>query len=174
MRMLTLAISTAALAFSGAAAQAAPAQTGNAERPARAAKLDLTRAQAQARAEAIFARMDANQDGTISEADRAQRQAKMFDRLDADKNGSISRAEFEAMHAAHGARAAGKRAGRAQGARHGMMKQNGPISRQAFVERALSRFDRIDADRDGTATQAERKAAHDAMRRNWQARQNQG
>ena len=70
MRKLTIALSTAALAMSGAAfAQAAPE---------RAARPDVTRAQAQARAEAAFARMDADKNGTIDQADGARASALSF------------------------------------------------------------------------------------------------
>lgn len=173
MRKLTLALSTAALAISGAAmAQAAPAQT-------RAPRPDMTRAQAQAKAEAAFAELDANRDGRLDQADRAARKAGMFDRIDTDRNGSISRAEFDAMHAKRGgmhegaghrmAGQHGKMSGRMKGKMEGKMgdmmgADAEPITRQAFVDRALSRFDRADANRDGTVTQAERKAARDTMR----------
>lgn len=226
MRSYALALSTAALALSSAAlAQPAPA-----ERPARAAKPDLTRTQAQERAEAMFARMDANRDGTLSQADRAARKAAMFDRLDTDRSGAVSQAELEAQHAARAGKRPermarrgnapalteaqraerraerfaridsdrnggisraefdaprGERAGRQGGERvegqrmggrrggpaQGFAKRlDGPVTRQAFVDRALARFDRTDADRNGTVTQAERNAARDAMREQWQAR----
>ena len=121
MRKLTLALSTAALVLSGAAVAQTPAA------PARAAKPDMTRAQAQAKAEAAFARMDADKNGTVDQADRAARRAGMFDRIDTDRSGSISRAEFDAMHAkrAEGGKAhAGHRMGRkGPGGRHAMMGQ---------------------------------------------------
>ena len=188
MRKLTLALSTAVLALSGAAiAQTTPAQT-------RAPRPDMTRADAQARAEAAFAKMDANRDGTLDQADRAARTARMFDRIDADRNGSISRAEFDAMHANRGGM--GERGGHGMAADHGMMggkmagdhgmmggKMAGmtgmmgadaaPVTRQAFVDRALSRFDQADANRDGTVTQAERKAMRDTMRQQHQTKRQQ-
>ena len=175
MRKLTLALSTAALVLSGAAV----AQTASAERPARAAKPDMTRADAQARAEAAFARMDANKDGTLDQADRAARRAAMFARIDTDNNGAISRAEFDAMHAKRAekgkARGAHRMGRKGAGARHAMMgNASGPVTSQAFVERALARFDRADANRDGTVTQAERKAARESMRDQWRARRQQG
>lgn len=178
MRKLTLALSTAALAISGAAvAQAAPA-------PVRGPMPDMTRAQVQARAEAAFARMDANKDGTLDQADRAAHHAMMFDRIDSDKNGSISRAEFDAMHAKRGDKAGGHRMARkGPGGHHGLMagrmgardgKAAQPTTRQAFVDRALAMFDRADANRDGTVTQAERKAVRDTLRQQWQAKRQQG
>ena len=44
-----------------------------------------------------------------------------------------------------------------------------PLTRQAFVDRALTMFDRADADKNGTVSQAERKAVRDTMRQQWQA-----
>lgn len=175
MRKLTLALSTAALALSGAAiAQTAPAAPAKARAPI----ADMTRAQAQARAEAAFARMDVNQDGTIDQGDRQARRARMFERMDTDRNGSISRAEFDAMHAQRGenrAERGGKQrmartAGVAGGKRAMMGAPRGPVTRQAFVDRALSMFDKADANRDGTVTVAERKAAREALRSQWRAR----
>ncbi len=167
MRKLALALSTAALAVSSAAV----AQTAA---PARAPRPDVTRADAQAKAEARFAKLDANKDGTIDQGDHAARKAQMFDRIDTDKNGSLSRAEFDAHHANRGDGKArgGHRMGRkGHGGHHGMMaKATGPVTRQAFVDRALGMFDKADANRDGTVTQAERKAVRDTMREQWKAR----
>lgn len=212
MRKFTLALSTAALAFSGAAF-AQPASSAQ-----RMPQGDMTRAQAQSRAEAAFVKLDANKDGTLNEADRAAHKAAMFDRLDADKdgqvtkaemtaahsaragkwqgrerkrdanrpamtdaqkaerrdahfakidtdgNGAVSRAEFDAMKGMRGGKM-GKRAGR------GMAGMDGPVTRQAYVASALTRFDRADSNKDGTVTTAERQAAREAMRQNRKAAQ---
>lgn len=163
--VLSLAVSTAALALPGVAlAQAAPPRE-------RAPIADMTRAQAQQRAEAMFQRMDANRDGTVDQNDRQARKGQAFDRMDTDRNGSISRAEFDAHVAQRAERAGdGKRMARkgAQGGKRAMMgAARGPLTRQAFVDGALARFDRADADRNGTLTAVERKAARDSMRRQW-------
>ena len=210
MRKLTLVLSTAALAMSGAAfAQPAPGMH-------RMPMGDVTRAQAQQRAEQMLARMDANKDGTLNEADRAARKAAVFDRLDSDKDGQVTKAEMSAAHsaregkwegreskrdakrpamtdaqkaerhAAHFARMdtdgsgaisraefdamKGMRGGKMgkRGGHRGMMaKADGPMTQQAFVARALTRFDKADANKDGTVTQAERKSAIDAMKAKW-------
>ncbi|WP_332817484.1 EF-hand domain-containing protein [Sphingopyxis sp.] len=74
----------------------------------------LTRAEAQASATQMFAKMDANKDGKLDAADRtaqhAERHAKMFASLDADGNGSISKAEWDQ----HSADRAEKRAERGE------------------------------------------------------------
>lgn len=59
----------------------------------------ITRAEAQAAGTARFARMDANSDGRLDQADweqvRQQRRAAMFVALDTDGNGAITRPEWE-------------------------------------------------------------------------------
>lgn len=69
----------------------------------------LTRAEAQANATQMFAKMDANKDGNIDATDRAARhaemQAKRFAAFDANSDGSISKAEWDQ----HGADRAAKR-----------------------------------------------------------------
>ncbi len=95
----------------GAALLAVPALAA----PGGAAKGDadgngvLTRAEAQANATQMFAKMDANKDGKIDAADRAVRQAEMqakrFAAFDGNSDGSISKAEWDQ----HGADRAAKR-----------------------------------------------------------------
>lgn len=205
MRKIAFTISTAALALSAVAvAQTAPAPERAA---ARVPQGDVNRADAQTRADRMFARMDANGDGKVDQADRAAMRVKMFDKLDAnrdgaisqsefaawsppragerrmavrssraqetatqtaerrsamftrldtDKNGTISRAEFEARTAARAEKRDKRRGDR--------MAAAGPLTRQTFVDRALTRFDRADANRDGTVTAAERQAAREARR----------
>src|SRR3546814_8900769 len=57
----------------------------------------LTRAEAQAHADAMFARIDANKDGKVDAADReaarAAMQAKRFASFDANSDGSISKTD---------------------------------------------------------------------------------
>ena len=63
----------------------------------------LTRAEVQAHATEMFAKMDTNGDGKIDAADReakrSEMRGKMFASLDANKDGSISKAEWD-QHAA--------------------------------------------------------------------------
>ncbi|KQM21390.1 EF-hand domain-containing protein [Novosphingobium sp. Leaf2] len=97
-RKLTLGLSMAALAAGGVAVAQAPAP----ERGDWEARRDapMTRAQAQAKAERMFDRLDVNHDGTLDEADRQmlrqQMREKIFDRLDTNHDGTISKAEFMA------------------------------------------------------------------------------
>lgn len=181
----------ALLATAGAAAAQGPDQR-------RGRNADMTRAQVIERTDRAFARLDANNDGrfTREEAEargaqrREQRMTRMFDRLDADHNGSITREEMAQAHAARrgpggpgaegggrphpGMRHRGRRGGGFGGpGMRGMRGQRmfgeqGFVSREQFRERALARFDRVDANHDGTVTAAERQAArgqrHERMR----------
>jgi hypothetical protein len=102
MRKLTLALSAASLAIAGTAFAQAPAAPdgAGADHPHAWHREPMTRTDAQARADKLFARLDANGDGKIDAADRTarrdQRRDERFARLDADNNGAISRDEFAA------------------------------------------------------------------------------
>ena len=198
-RALLLAAASIALggvAIAQTAPTAAPAAQGAQARPDRPDRnAPETRAQAQQRAEAMFARMDSNNDGTLNQADRdarrAQRSEAAFTRMDANRDGNISRAEWDAAQQARQTRMnerrqqRGQQAGEAGGERRGhgmrgmrggrgghhmggmMMRggdRNATVTREQFVANALARFDRMDANRDGTVTPEERQAARQAMR----------
>ena len=175
---LILIASAVALAAGGIAyAQQAPA-------PER----ELTRAAVEQRSAQMFDRLDANHDGRLDQADRADRQKTRFDRVDSNHDGSVSYTEFTAMHARlDGARQerAGRRGGHRMAARAfgrgrfagrgGMLRladadKDGAITKAELQSAALARFDRLDANKDGTVTADEAKAARDSVRQQWQAR----
>jgi Ca2+-binding EF-hand superfamily protein len=127
---------------------------------------------------------------------REQRMTRMFDRLDADHNGSITREEMAQAHARRGPGGPGAEGGpRGPGGRGGPgMRHRGPggpggpgmgmrgmrgqrlfgeqgfATREQFRERALARFDRVDANHDGTVTAAERQAMRGQRRHHRQER----
>lgn len=169
------------------AAGAGAAQTP--ERPVRAVQSDplsrtVSRADFVDRRLAPLIAMDADRDGTVSVAERrAARETRIqalaerrFDRLDADGNGVISREEFAAAgDRVRSARRGGDRlqAPRGAGAVHRRRaapervvagREAKPVVIADVRSRIEAAFDRLDADRDGTVTAAERQAARTALR----------
>lgn len=129
--------------------------------------------QPQTRAGAVLGQRDP--------AQREARQRAMFERLDADHNGSISYAEFGALRDRLGARLEQRRGQRFEG--FGARRERGPrgpmgrgergpglnagidgnrdgtVSRDEFAAAAMQRFDRMDANHDGKVTPDERQGA---------------
>lgn len=166
------AAAVALLAVSPVVAQVAPGAPAVGQAPAAKA---ATRADAAARVQRMFARLDTNRDGFIvkAEADaarsamrqrmterRAQRGprdgSKMFDRLDANKDGAISRAEFDAMRQQRLARRDRDGDGRPDARRAGMRKMAGMRGMRGMGGRM---FEMADANRDGRVSLQEATAA---------------
>ncbi|WP_165357185.1 EF-hand domain-containing protein [Sphingosinicella sp. CPCC 101087] len=146
----------------------------NAAQPRIDRNADVTRQQVIERADQRFARLDVNNDGRATpeearqahEQRRGERADRMFERLDANSDGSISRAEFDQSRAQRAERRAER--GERRGMRHGrrgmgegrgerLFGEQGFVTRDQMRERALARFDRLDANRDGTLTAEERR-----------------
>jgi Ca2+-binding EF-hand superfamily protein len=172
--IILLGAAAAALSATPASAQ----QGRSAERGA-----GITRAEVQTRVRDMFARVDSNRDGFVTQAEaqafrgaaRAERQNKRgerresrFARLDANRDGSISRDEFFAR-ADRGERRTARLERRGQ--RGGMMARlggkrferidadkDGRISLAEVTTQRLRAFDRADANRDGRLTREERQA----------------
>ena len=149
-KLVTLSLAAVVLAGAGAAY----AQAGSA--PDRA---PLTRAAAEQRSAAMFARMDANRDGVLDRADREARRKAAFDRLDADDSGTFSFEEFSAIREQRLGRGMGARGDRhGPGARRADGNRDGTLTQAEFTQAALGRFDRVDLDKDGTISADERSA----------------
>ncbi len=137
----------------------------------------ITKAEAMAAADAVFTKMDANDDGTLNDSDKAAMLAKRFAAIDTDKNGAISQAEFMAAHEMLGERRMSRREKRMEhrtmgkryereGGRDGRMDimaradSNGDkaISQSEFRAAAEARFAKADTNKDGRITPDERKA----------------
>ncbi|GAA3735008.1 Ca2+-binding EF-hand superfamily protein [Sphingorhabdus rigui] len=137
----------------------------------------ITKAEAMAAADAHFAMMDANADGTLNDSDKTAMLAKRFAAIDTDKNGSISQAEFMAAHEMRDEHRADRREKRMEhgkmgkrheheGGRDGRMDimarvdSNGDkaISQTEFRAAAEARFAKADANKDGSISPDERKA----------------
>jgi len=174
MKTLTLLSGSALVAVAGIAlAQGGPG-------PDRGPAGDVTRQQVIAHTDEMFTRLDANHDGRVTgdearasgERRRDEMRQHMFDRLDANHDGNISREEFAAGHERHEGpdRPGGPEGpGGPGGPEHhrgmyggGMFGAEG-VTLDQMRARALERFDRADANHDGTLTVAERQAARDRM-----------
>jgi Ca2+-binding EF-hand superfamily protein len=109
------------------------------------------------------------------QARRAAGADALFARMDADNNGSVTRAEFDAARASgHAGRR--DRAGHGQGGRHGRggpgrgeggragLAAGAPVVIADARTRAEQGFARLDSDNDGFVTAAERRAGREGMR----------
>ena len=146
----------------------------------------MTKAEFQAKGATMFARMDANHDGKVDQADRSAHEGQMFDQADTNRDGALSRDEFMAAHqrgpmgkpgvdganqssAHHG----GHHGGGAHDGKGGMggkmmlrmadTNKDGAVSKDEFLAAHVKHFDLMDANHDGQLTQAERKAARQKM-----------
>lgn len=187
MKKAIFGFSVAALALTGAAV----AHAGSHGMKSRADPMGdktVTRAEAQAHAGEMFAKLDANKDGKLDKADREARhaahKAEMFARLDANKDGSISKDEFAAARSGRGegkhhegmgpgGKSRGEPGQRGHGKMRGMgmmmlgmadANKDGAVSKDEFTAAHAGHFDKVDTDKDGKITPAERKAAHAKLR----------
>ena len=187
MKKPTFALTAATLLAFGAAlyginpalAQSGPAPMGDGT---------VTWAEAKARADMLWTRLDVNQDGVLNAADREEKMAKIFDQIDTNHDGAISRGEFLEHHKAM---TKGKSRDGASPAMGGASMDGSPpiammmghggrmmhemaekadtnhdqsISRTEFDAATKARFDKADANHDGKLTAAERRAARAVMR----------
>jgi len=152
----------------------------------------ITWADAKAKADAMWTRLDVNKDGVLNQADREAKMAEMFDMIDTNHDGSISKAEFMEHHKkmmdGPGWRGKGRDGTPSDmpppppGAGMGMMmgpgahmlhemaekadaNHDGTITRAEFDAAAKARFDAADTNHDGKLTAAERRAAWMQMRK---------
>ena len=148
----------------------------------RALKVE-TRADAQARAQKVFAHLDANRDGFITKQDmdaveaqraakqkqraarqeqRAQRRdpAKVFARLDANNDGQITPAEAQAARTARVQRKGGQQPAKAQAVALGNLFARADTNRDGNISRAEF----------AAAPQPQRKTAKQAVRRDGRGR----
>jgi Ca2+-binding EF-hand superfamily protein len=191
MKKFTILAGTALLAAAGVAL-AQPTPGARFDRNA-----DVTRQQVIERADQRFARLDVNNDGRATaeearqaaETRRAERAGRAFERLDLNRDGSITRAEFDQARSQLREQRAERRAERGprmamRGHRRGgpgmrgmraqrLFGEQGFVTREQMRERALARFDRLDANRDGTLTVAERQQARAQLRQRIQERREQ-
>jgi Ca2+-binding EF-hand superfamily protein len=140
-----------------------------------------TWADAKAKADMMWTKLDVNKDGVLNAADREAKMAEMFDMIDANHDGSVSKAEFMEHHkkmmeggwkGRDGAPGAGMGMMMGPGARmlHEMAEKadtnhDQTITRAEFDTAVKARFDAADTNHDGKLTAAERRSAWMAMRK---------
>jgi hypothetical protein len=110
---------------------------------------------------------DANSDGIVTRDEALAQADAQFAAMDTDHNGKLTGEERRAgMAALRAARTGGDtpRPPRGDGPRGGGYMGGGDMTQAAFRDRAAQRFDRLDADHDGTVSRAEMTATRSAMR----------
>lgn len=160
---------------------------------------DITRADAEAKVKARFAAADTNKDGVVTQEEvKALREARMaehrdarFKHMDTNGDGSISRAEFDASAQSRHSRMAdsskdGPRAGGHGGyGRHhrgmemgmgGRMfekadaNKDGKVTLAEATSAAMTHFDAVDTDKNGTISAQERISFWKTKKDEWKAR----
>lgn len=128
----------------------------------------ITRAEANTALTQHFATIDTDKNGTITQAEREAMHSRMmqerFAKMDTDKNGQLSQQELMAAREAKRDGMRGKMGGKMG---RGM---KGDMTREQFLARPMAMFDRVDTNKDGQITAAEREAAKDAMHKRWESR----
>ena len=137
-----------------------------------------------AHAEARFAEMDANSDGTFTREEALAQAAARFDEADSDNNGTLSEEEMDAMHEARREAREERRAERhanrdeareERHARHEAHRErreerregrferisgdDGAVNLDEFNQGAMHRFERSDLDENGSVTATEMRLA---------------
>jgi Ca2+-binding EF-hand superfamily protein len=196
MKAIKFSLIAGALLATVGAAQAQPAESGRGA--------EVTREQALARAEARFARLDANRDGSLTreemragrqhqQAERQARRQAWIAQLPADQRARAEqrmaqraerlaerterraerRARIQAMspeqRAQHRAERQTNR-GANRGEHRGPFANGGTLTLAEFRARALQRFERLDANRDGRVTVAERREQRQKLRQERRSR----
>ena len=162
--VLTLMLAASALTSAACSAQTAPNpanqtganQTAGTPMPRAAMRQDadrdgvVTRAEAIAQADARFAQMDTDRDGRVSATEMRAYRTAMRDRM-------VARGRDVPVPPPGGAKHDGM-------GRRMDPNRDGSVTREEFQARALKRFDRMDANRDGRIDATERANAAEMRR----------
>ena len=175
MTKFTILAGTALLANAGLAV----AQPGGARLDRDA---DITRQQAAAHAEQRFAAMDADNDGRLTREEARQARSERWSERRQHRDERLAQLTPEQRAAIEQRRAQrqehradrGERRGGGHGMRGSrMFGEQGFVTREQMLEHAMARFDRLDLNRDGTLTAAERRQARAQLRERFQHRRGQ-
>jgi Ca2+-binding EF-hand superfamily protein len=114
--------------------------------------------------EQLFAKLDADQNGSISQEEAKGPLAKHFDRIDQNSDGSISREEHTSIARKMRERQQNMQRERANRLEEMDINGNGSISKEEAGERLAKRFEEIDSDGDGELTKEEMRTGGMKMR----------
>jgi hypothetical protein len=130
------------------------------------------------RADRMFERLDLNRDGNITREEMGQARNQRAEQRGARRAEAGEHAERRGHHGRRFMRGHGRHGGFAMRGGERMFGEQGFVTAEQMRTRAVERFDRMDINRDGTLTAAERQQARQQMReqfrQNRQARQNDG
>lgn len=173
-KTIVIAAAMAVLAAGAAVAQQAPNAGARGLRADTDGDRRISQAEFVTRRVERLTAADANRDGSVTaeerravmQARKASRMGDRFQRLDANGDGSISREEFDARRAGRADRAQARPARGMRVARRAqrLERAGGAVEIAQAQARAEQAFVRLDADRDGYVTAAERQARTGAMR----------
>jgi Ca2+-binding EF-hand superfamily protein len=99
---------------------------------------------------------DSNSDGVLTRAEFDAGRDAVFARLDADDNEQLSRQELHAWRGGRGERGRGHRGGGMHMLTRSDANNDGAITREEFLARPIEHFERLDANDDGVISADER------------------
>ncbi|MCA8885664.1 MAG: hypothetical protein R3C31_07330 [Hyphomonadaceae bacterium] len=110
---------------------------------------------------------DSNNDGVLTRAEFDAGRQALFARLDTDQNGELTREEMRAQWEGHRGRRGPHRGGPPGGGLEGAdANHDGNITRDEFLARPVQMFERLDANHDGVISASERPQRPDRGDRN--------
>lgn len=109
--------------------------------------------------------MDTDGDGNVSAAEHTAGAKARFVRMDANSDGVVTATEMDAGHKAMADSGRAMKDGRSSADKIKMIDTNGDgqLSAEEHAASSQAMFDKMDADNNGSVTEAEMKAGHDAM-----------
>lgn len=113
----------------------------------------------------MFARLDADEDGRVSEEEFAAMRRQQFERFDADGDGTVTRAEVDAAIAERLERMQARMQERMQ---HRLgVEEDAELTFEAFSARAEDMFQRFDTDGNGFVSREEIRQMHPGHGSGW-------
>lgn len=125
-------------------------------------------------ADRMFERLDLNRDGNITREELGQARNQRAEQRGDRRAETGEHADRRGHHGRRFMRGHGRHGGFAMRGGERMFGEQGFVTAEQMRTRALERFDRMDANRDGTVTAAERQQARQQMREEFRQRRQTG